>query len=72
MAIQILKKNIEPLSVIEIWQEAERIGLTKKLSAKGKTPKKTLQTVFYTDFKKTNRTFEVHGRKPKKFTLTES
>lgn len=69
LAIEVLKDAKEPMSVLEIWKQADTIGLLTKIQAKGEKPYATFTSVLYTDFKRVNNTFIVHSSNPKKFSL---
>lgn len=69
MAIKVLKDSKQPLSVTEIWKEAEKNSLISQLNINGKRPLATLSSILYTDHQKVNKTFIGIGSNPKKFSL---
>lgn len=52
LARRVLRNTNEPLSINEIWDIAEKKGLSKKLDSIGKTPKTSLTTALYLDTRK--------------------
>ncbi|MBQ0105972.1 MAG: winged helix-turn-helix domain-containing protein, partial [Armatimonadetes bacterium] len=51
LAIEVLKNADKPLTVQEIWNEAVKLGLDKKLVSVGKTPEATISAQIYMDIK---------------------
>ena len=69
LAHEALTTQKTPLSVDEIWEAAERLGLTEKLSAKGLTPKATLGARIYVDVKRPNSKLKKLSAWPARFLL---
>lgn len=70
LAEEVLKAASVPMTPKEIWAEAERQGLTAKLTSCGKTPWQTLGAQLYRDVKKGSSRFISHGGQPKRFFLS--
>lgn len=66
----ILEKKKKPLSAVEIWEEAEKEELDKKISSSGKTPWNTISAQIYTQIRDNNNTiFYQPSKRPAKFFL---
>lgn len=72
LAHDVLEYADKPLSIAEIWAQAEELGLTDKLSSYGKTPINTLSARMYMDVKKgKDANFIKVSDKPSKFILNK-
>jgi uncharacterized protein len=69
LARLVLDKCNKPLTVDEIWNEAEKDGLLHQLETVGKTPKATLAARLYTEVKRPGSAFGKIGARPAKFIL---
>lgn len=72
LSIEVLQKTNRPLTAEEIWVEAIKLGLEKKLKKNmGKTPDRTIGARIYDDMKieGDNSTFIKIGKNPVKFYL---
>ena len=72
LARLVLEKDNKPLTVDEIWDEAQKAGLVLKLETGGKTPKATLGARLYTDVKRPTSSFGKIGARPARFILKTS
>ncbi len=70
LAEKVLAQTKIPMTVNEIWEYAEKSGITNKLGSQGKTPIQSLAARLYTDIKN-NETciFEIFSKRPTKFGL---
>ncbi len=70
LAYDVLKQTNTPLSIQEIWENANKMGLVEKLSSSGKTPVNTLSATLSTDVKHNNNsTFKKVSDKPSKYII---
>ncbi len=70
LAYDVLKQSDIPLSIQEIWENANKMGLVNKLSSSGKTPVNTLSARLSTDVKhNSNPTFKKVSDKPSRYVL---
>jgi len=70
LAYDVLKQVNRPLSIQEIWENANNMGLVEKLSSSGKTPINTLSARLSVDVKHNNNpTFKKVGDKPSRYIL---
>lgn len=70
LAYDVLKQTNRPLSIQEIWENANKMGLVEKLSSSGKTPVNTLSARLSVDVKHNNNpTFKKVGDKPSRYIL---
>lgn len=69
LAHEVLNTQQAPLSVDEIWETAEKSGLTEKLAAKGRTPKATLGARIYVDVKRPDSMLKKFSAWPARFLL---
>jgi hypothetical protein len=69
LACKVLEKEQKALSVDEIWDMADKAGLTGQLGSVGKTPKATLGSRLYTGAKEPTGIFAKVGFRPAKFVL---
>ncbi len=70
LAYDVLKQANTPLSIQEIWENANKMGLVEKLSSSGKTPINTLSATLSTDVKHNNNsTFKKVSDKPSKYII---
>ena len=70
LAQDVLEYANTPLSVSEIWETAENLGLVDKLSSSGLTPVNTLSARITSDIKHNeNSIFKKVSEKPSKYTL---
>jgi hypothetical protein len=51
LAEEVLRNSREPLTAEEIWQEAERTGVSEKVGTHGKTPERSIGAQIYTDIR---------------------
>ena len=66
----VLKQTNKPLSIQEIWEYANKMGLVDKLSSSGKTPVNTLSARLSVDVKHNNNpTFKKVSDKPSRYIL---
>ncbi len=70
LAVEVLKDAPKPLTYQEIWELAERNGLSKKLQTKGKTPWQSLGSRVYVDVRD-NAESKIRkiGKRPTRFFL---
>ena len=40
---------MRPMSAVQIWDEANALGIAEKVGSKGKTPWRSIQAQLYTD-----------------------
>ena len=67
---EVLENNEKPLTVHEIWQIAEDLGLISKVGTSGKTPEKTLAARLYVDIRDNDKSiFYQSNKRPAKFYL---
>lgn len=67
---EVLYEEKKALKIREIWDIAEKKGLTHKLLSVGKTPLKTMNACIHRDLKKGNdAVFEQISKKPALFKL---
>lgn len=67
---EVLEKSEKPLTVHEIWQIAEELGLINKVGTSGKTPEKTLAARLYVDIRDNDMSvFYQSNKRPAKFYL---
>lgn len=71
LARRVIEKAGKPMTVGEIWLNAEQTGLASLLKGKGKTPEATLGARLYTEVKKPSSALVKLGARPAKF-LTKS
>ncbi len=72
LAYDVLEQSNKPLSVQEIWENANKMGLVAKLSSSGKTPINTLSAQLSVDIKhNTNPTFKKVSDKPSRYILNK-
>lgn len=70
IAEKVLKHTQKPLSYMEIWKEAERLGLSAKKEIQGKTPWNTLSALISVDIRDNpNTPFTKVDDKPTKYGL---
>lgn len=70
LAQDVLEQTNMPLSVSEIWDTANKLGLVEKLSSSGKTPVNTLSARITSDIKHNeNSMFKKVSEKPSKYML---
>ena len=70
LAYDVLKQANRPLSIQEIWENANKMGLVEKLSSSGKTPVNTLSARLSVDVKHNNNpTFKKVDDKPSRYIL---
>ncbi len=70
LAYDVLKQSDIPLSIQEIWENANKMGLVNKLASSGKTPVNTLSARLSTDVKhNSNPTFKKVSDKPSRYVL---
>lgn len=70
LAHDVLEQSNKPLSVQEIWENANKMGLVAKLSSSGKTPVNTLSAQLSVDVKHNdNPTFKKVSDKPSRYVL---
>ncbi len=70
LAYDVLKQANTPLSIQEIWENANKMGLVEKLSSSGRTPVNTLSATLSTDVKhNTNPTFKKVSDKPSRYII---
>lgn len=70
LAYDVLKQSNKPLSVQEIWESANKMGLINKLSSSGKTPVNTLSARLSVDVKHNdNPTFKKVSNKPSRYVI---
>lgn len=68
LAKDVLGQENTPLSVEEMWEAADRMGLLEKLASSGKTPVRTLSARIYVDIKNNaNTPFIQVSKRPAKF-----
>ena len=72
LARLVLAKENKPLTVDEIWDVAQKVGLVSQLETGGKTPKASLGARLYTDVKRSNSPFGKIGARPARFVLKTS
>jgi hypothetical protein len=67
----VIEQLKRPLSSSEIWEEALKLGLSKKVNTKGKTPWQTIGAILYTDIKDNPKTtpFTQNSKRPATFSL---
>lgn len=71
LAYDVLKQINRPLSIQEIWENANKMGLVEKLSSSGKTPVNTLSATLSTNVKHTNNpTFKKVSDKPSRYIIS--
>lgn len=71
LAYDVLKQANTPLSIQEIWENANKMGLVGKLSSSGKTPINTLSATLSTDVKHNNNpTFKKVSDKPSRYIIS--
>lgn len=71
LAYDVLKQANTPLSIQEIWENANKMGLVEKLSSSGKTPINTLSATLSTDVKHNNNpTFKKVSDKPSRYIIS--
>lgn len=71
LAYDVLKQANTPLSIQEIWENANKMGLVGKLSSLGKTPINTLSATLSTDVKHNNNpTFKKVSDKPSRYIIS--
>lgn len=67
---EVLENSEKPLTVHEIWQMAEDLGLISKVGTSGKTPEKTLAARLYVDIRDNDKSiFYQSNKRPAKFYL---
>ena len=67
---EVLENSENPLTVHEIWQVAENLGLISKVGTSGKTPEKTLAARLYVDIRDNDKSiFYQSNKRPAKFYL---
>lgn len=67
---EVLEKSEKSLTVHEIWQIAEELGLINKVGTSGKTPEKTLAARLYVDIRDNEKSvFYQSNKRPAKFYL---
>ena len=67
---EVLERNEKPLTVHEIWQIAEELGLANKVGTSGKTPEKTLAARLYVDIRDNDKSvFYQSNKRPARFYL---
>ncbi len=72
LAKDVLGQENTPLSVEEMWEAADRMGLLEKLDSSGKTPVRTLSARIYVDIKNNaNTPFIQVSKRPAKFFLKD-
>ena len=72
LAKDVLGQENTPLSVEEMWEAADRMGLLEKLDSSGKTPVRTLSAGIYVDIKNNaNTPFIQVSKRPAKFFLKD-
>lgn len=73
LAIEVLKHEHSPMSVIAMWNKAKELGLDAKLGTYGKTPEQTLGARIYVSIKKDgeNSPFIQVSKRPALFFLKE-
>jgi hypothetical protein len=70
LAEMVLEKNKEPMSAMEIMEQAKKEGMLEQLQSKGKTPEATLMAQLYMDIKENkNSAFCQPSKRPAKFQL---
>ena len=69
LARSVLEKQTKALTVEEIWDTAEQMGLVSQLGSTGKTPKATLGARLYTDAKSPDSIFAIFSSRPARFYL---
>lgn len=40
---------MRPMSAVQIWDEANALGIAEKVGSKGKTPRRSIRAQFFTD-----------------------
>lgn len=72
LAIEVLSIVKKPLSEREIWDEANKMGISDRLKTRGKTPWRTLGARIYTDIKNNPATqFIQVSKRPARFYLKD-
>ncbi len=69
LARRVIEKQGQAMSAAEIWYAAQELGLTKLLSATGKTAETALAGILYRDVKRPNSQFQSIGAGPARFLL---
>lgn len=70
LAETILGQTKIPLTYVEIWDEAVKSGLSKRLNTKGKTPWDSISAQIYVDIRDNPKSvFYQYGKRPTKFGL---
>lgn len=66
----VLEQTKAPLTYVEIWNEAVKSGLSKRLNTKGKTPWDSISAQIYVDIRDNpNSVFFQYSKRPTKFGL---
>lgn len=73
LAVEVIKREQTPMSVITMWNKAKELGLDTKLAKYGKTPEQTLGARIYVSIKKDgeNSPFVQVSKRPALFFLRE-
>lgn len=70
LATEVLQTSDRPLSIEEIWEKGETLGLTEKVGSTGKTPVKTLSARLYIDIRDNEKSMFVQvSKRPALFVL---